>query len=177
MKVFFTFVCGMLGIAVISWFMLTYVLVSDEQRVERTIEKARRCVENGSLIRFASMLADDYHHENGLGRDEVLGSLKELFQQTSDIRIRLISTSTTVDGSMAQSTVRFLFAAKSIHKYPYIQSLLSDASKESKAIHITFVKQGRSWEIQRTAINAARIHSRSKNNDQPVFLAFAFRNN
>jgi hypothetical protein len=153
MKTFFTFVCGMLAIALMSWFLLTYVLLTDVQRVDRTIEKARRCVENGSIIRLANLLSSDYHHENGLGREEVLGALKELFQQTSDIRVRLISTSTKVDGPLAQSTVRFLFAAKSINNYPYVQSLLADASQESKEIHVTLVKQGRSWKIQRTVID------------------------
>ncbi len=170
MKAFFTFVFGMLIISVISWFLLTYVLVSDVQRVERTIEKARRCFENGALISLANMFAKDYQHENGLGRDEALGALKELFQQTSDIRIRLISSSTKVDGALAQSTVRFLFSGKSLHTYPYIQSLLSNASKESKEIHITFIKDGRSWKIHRTSIKVVRVQARARN-IQPEFLA------
>ena len=174
MKPFFSFVGAIVFLAITAWFLLTYVLVSDEIKVKRVIEKGRCCVENGSILTISSLFAPQYRHENGMGSAEVLRILNDLFQQTKERRIRIMRNEIDVEGTQAEATVTFLFTGKTSHSHPVFQTLLSDSSEESQEVVVSFSKEGRSWKIQKTQIRRSQAHLNSLSS-LPVESRFSFR--
>ncbi|MGC9326531.1 MAG: nuclear transport factor 2 family protein [Candidatus Hinthialibacter sp.] len=152
MKGFASLIGGILFLAAVSWFLLTYVLISEEQKIERVIEKARCSVESGSLLSLAPLFSPDYRHENGMGREDVLAGLRELFQQTKDRRVRVLRSAIDVQDDNAEASVTFIFSAKTPHAHLSFEDLLSDSMSNTKAIQITFQRDGRSWKIHQTAL-------------------------
>ncbi|MBN2329625.1 MAG: nuclear transport factor 2 family protein [Candidatus Omnitrophica bacterium] len=151
MKGFFSLIGGILVLAVTAWFLLTYVLISDEQKIQRVIEKARCSVESGSLLSLASLFTLDYRHENGMGREDVLAGLRELFQQTDDRRVRVLRSIVDVRDDRAEASVTFIFSGKAPHAHPGFEDLLSNSTSETQDVQITFQRDGRSWKIHQTA--------------------------
>jgi len=152
MKAFFYFVGGMAAVSVLAWFLLTYVLVSDEERIHRLIEKGCRGVESGSLFVLSNLLATDYQHEGGLGREEVLGGLRSLFEDTTNRRVRVFRDQVKVQDGRAEAEITFSFSAQSPSSNAVHQEILSQAGRERSIVRVDLVKDGRSWKITRTAI-------------------------
>ncbi len=151
MKGFCLLVGGIILFAVTVWFLITYVLITDEQKIQRVIEKAQYSVENGSIYSFANLFADHYRHENLLDKSEVLGILNDLFQQTTERHIQVLSTSIQVHQDQAEASVRFLFTGQASHSHPIYQDLLTDASRANQEVNILFVREHRSWKILKTS--------------------------
>ncbi len=154
MKTFFSFVGGILFIAVTTWFLLTYVLLSEEEKIERLIEKARYSVENGSSFSLAELLSPSYQHENGMDSSEVLASLNELYQQTKNRRIHILNTVIQVNRDEAETKVTFLFTGQTLYSPPALKSILSSDSEKSQEAWITFRREQNSWKIYRTALRS-----------------------
>lgn len=69
-------VCA-LALAGGAWYMLSYVLISDEGKIERVIEQGRRAVESGSIYTLERVLAPNYQH-GGMDRATVLRLMRQL---------------------------------------------------------------------------------------------------
>lgn len=157
MKGFFSFVGFILTAAVVAWFLLTYVLISDEKKILRVIEKGRCGVENRSALSIASLLAADYRHENGFARGETLGALQEFFQQTKNLRVRIMHSSIQVNGDRAEANVAFMFTGNTAHAHPVFENLLSNPDEDEQEVRIELIREGRSWLIQQTSLRRATI--------------------
>ncbi|MFB3787863.1 MAG: hypothetical protein ACE15F_16005 [bacterium] len=151
MKAFFYFVGGMAAVSVLAWFLLTFVLVSDEERIHRLIEKGCRGVESGSLFILGNLLATDYQHEGGMSRAEVLGGLRSLFEDTTGRRVRVLRNEVKVEDGRAEAEITFLFSARSRIPNAVHQELLNQAGRDKSIVRVELVKDGRSWKITRTA--------------------------
>ncbi len=93
--------------AVGFYVLYTYVLISDETRIRRVIEKGRKAIEEESLLTAATLIADNYRDEYGQDRGTVLGGLRSLFQSTENLQIDIHSTEITVDNEDAEAVVTF----------------------------------------------------------------------
>jgi hypothetical protein len=161
MKGFFSFVGFIIAMAVSAWFLLTYILISDEQKILRIVEKGRCAVESGSALSIAGLLSVDYHHENGMSRSETIGVLQELFQQTKNLRVRVLHSSVRVEGDRAEAQVVFIFSGQTSHSHPVFENLLSSPDEDNQEVQIELIREGRSWLIQRTALRRATTSGES----------------
>jgi hypothetical protein len=152
MKGFFVFVGFIILLAFSAWFLLSYVLISDEQKILRVIEKGRCGVESGSALSIASLLALDYRHENGMSRGEMVGVLQELFQQTKNLRVRVLHSSVRVEGNRAEAQVVFIFSGQTSHSHPVFENMLSNPDEDNQEAQIELIREGRSWLIQKTSL-------------------------
>lgn len=153
MKYFFTLVGSVIGLAVLAWFLLTYVLISDERKVLRTIEKARCSVESGSVLTLAGLLAANYHHENGMDRSEAIGALQELFHQTKNLRVTLLHSSVRVNGDRAEAQVNYLLTGLEDRSLPEFENQLTDPEGKGRTVEMAFIREGHSWLIERTSLH------------------------
>jgi len=156
MKIFSSFVGGVLIIAISTWFLLTYVLLSEEEKIERLIEKARYSVENGSALSLGVLLSPSYQHENGMDASEVLASLNELYQQTKNRRIHLLNVSIQVNHDEADAKVKFLITGQSLYSHPVLKSIFSNDSEKSQEARIALRREKNSWKIYRTALRSSQ---------------------
>lgn len=133
--------------AVVVWYLLAYVLVSDEQRIRWIIEKGRLGIENGSLFTLSNLLAPDYQDSSGMDRAMVLGSLQQLFQETKNRRLIITKTIVSVHDLEAEAEVTFSFLSD-YSGTVQIPKALKDAPQ---TIHVVFRKSGRQWLISQTS--------------------------
>lgn len=154
MKIFSSFVGSVLIIAISTWFLLTYVLLSEEEKIERLIEKARYSVENGSALSLGVLLSPSYQHENGMDSSEILASFNELYQQTKNRRIHVLNVSIQVNHDEAEAKVAFLFTSQTLYSHPVLKSILSHDSEKSQEAWITLRREQKSWKIYRTALRS-----------------------
>ena len=156
MKAFWVFVGGMVAVSFLVWCLLTYGLISDEERIQRLIEQGSRGVESGSLFVLSNLLAADYQHEGGLGKAEVLGALRSLFENTRNRRVHVLRCLEKVEKNRADSEVTFWFSAQSQLSPAIPQEWLDLTGREKQTVHLNLVKEGRSWKITRSALRRAR---------------------
>ncbi len=150
MKIFFTIVSAVFLFAVIVWVLLTYVLISDETRVRRVIEKGRICVEKGSILPLGGLLSAQYQDAGGADRAMALQALRSLFQDTSERTIYTTSVDVQVDDDRADAIVKYRFQFKGKTNSPRLQQMIDKAAQETQTIHIQFQKEKKTWRIIRT---------------------------
>lgn len=149
MKQFLGFIGLILSGIVLFWFLLTFVFVSDEQQILRTIERGRSSIVGGSVFSLNTILAMDYTHEGRVDRRTVIGGLRQLFQQTEDRRVLITDTTISIDGDAATAEVEFAFQAEASGSSPALRELMPDGG-ETRLVKLSFRKNGRSWEIIRS---------------------------
>ncbi len=155
MRNFFIFVFAIVILAVIAWALLTFVLITDKERVLKTLEKARLSVENGSVLSLGTILAPDYIDSSGLDRAMLLRSLTDFFQKTENRQITFIDTSVQIeeDQALAQLTVRINAEGRTGN--PKVDTIIS-SDTQTMNITVQLIKEGRRWYISRTDYTSIR---------------------
>lgn len=146
MRSFFVFMGCILSAIFIAWFLMTYVFLSDEERILRVIEKGRRCIESGSVISLGNILTADYTHEGGVDRRMALGAMRQLFEDTNQRSIQLIDNQIRIDGERASARVEFTVTANKIGNRPRDPSGLF-SSGDVKTIELDLRKEKGRWRV------------------------------
>lgn len=149
MKNALSFIGLILLAAFTGWILMTYVFVSDEERILRIIEKGRRAVESGSTLSLNSLLSADYLHEGRIDKRTAIGGLRRLFQETDDRRIQLIGSDVSVDGDQASAIVEFTFDAEGNANFP---PGVSPGGSESRRIELEFERSRNRWRISASRV-------------------------
>lgn len=150
MKSFFIFLTAILLVILTTWVLMSYVLISEEERIERTIERGRRAVENGSIFTLQNLLATNYSDSSGMSREEITGALHNLFRETSDRQINIINCDVSIEENKqaAQASVKYTFQFQSssnlMHHY------LSKPSNTTRHVQIRLQKIDDRWKIVQT---------------------------
>ncbi|MDP8245363.1 MAG: hypothetical protein P9L94_14860 [Candidatus Hinthialibacter antarcticus] len=151
MRSFFVFMgCILTGILIV-WFLMTFVLLTEEERILRVIEKGRRCVENGSVISLSNILTSDYAHEGGIDRRTALGAMRQLFQDTNNRRIQLVDREVRIDGERASAWVEFTVIADKIGNRPRDPSGLFSGD-DVRTIEIELRKEKGRWRVSSSRV-------------------------
>lgn len=150
MKQVCIFVCGVFLFAVMVWVLLTYILISDETRIQRAIEKGRLCIEEGSILPFGNLLSAQYQDVSGADRAIAMQVLKSLFDETRERKIHLISVNVRIDGDKADAVVQYRFQFKGKSSSPQLQRLIDEASQETQSMRVQFQKEKKTWRIVHT---------------------------
>lgn len=112
MRAFFALVAAVLLFVLTGWVLMNYVFITDEQRIERLIEKGRAAVENGSILTLTGLLDSQYTHESRLDRATVLRALQNMFQNSEERRVHFLNRDIAVEGQTATAQIRFVFDAE-----------------------------------------------------------------
>ncbi len=150
MKSFLIFLTAILFVILTTWVLMTYILISEEERIERTIERGRRAVEKGSIFTLQNLLAANYSDSSGMSREEITGALHNLFRETSERQINIITCHISIDETKqtAQASVKYTFQFQSssnlMHHY------LSKPSNTTRQVQIHLQKIGGRWKITQT---------------------------
>jgi len=149
MKPFLLFLTAIVLLILTGWALMNFVFLSDEERIERAIERGRRSVENGSIFTLRSLFAEDvYSDSSGRSLDEILGSLQCLFNDTANRKIHILGSTIHVSGDIAEAEVRFVFLCKS--KNLILDRFLSTNDSDARTVRIAFIKKNGKWKISRT---------------------------
>jgi len=148
MKAFWTLVGSILVLVVVSWYLLNYVFISEEQRILRVIEKARLSVESGSIFSLNNVLSSKYQHANGADRAIVLRGLQQMFNETENREILLGSINIDINGDQANALVHFSFDAKLSNNNSFYQRYIK--SEQMNKIYVGFLKEQQGWLIVHT---------------------------
>ncbi len=129
-------------IGAVVYVLSVYVLVDDETRIERRIEKGRRAIEEESLLTLATLIAEDYHDEFGQDRAMVLGGLRSFFQSTENLKIHIKSRNINVDESNVEAHIEFAISGEIGGER--LKDLRPD---ETVGVTIFFSERGGSWKV------------------------------
>jgi len=83
------FLPWLLLIVIAGYVLYRYVLISEEERVRRFVEKGTEAVEDRSLLRVGNLLATDYSDGFGLDRGGILSAAKNAFETFDSIQVEI----------------------------------------------------------------------------------------
>ena len=149
MKAFLLLITLIVLFALVSWVLLTYVLVSDETRIRWTIEKGRKAVQSGSILTFSTLLTDEYQDSSGLDRGMMVSALQTLFQETSNRKVFITRQSITIQGRRAEAEIGFVFQCDGERNRTRNWAMSTNAG-DSRIVKIVFLKEEHRWLISRT---------------------------
>ncbi len=154
MKHFFIFIFTLIGLIFGGWFLFNYVLISEEEQVYRVIERGRRGVENGSLMTIQSVLSEreDATFQR-MQRAEVLGALRQWFQETSERRIRLNHVDIQLDEEKESAEVRIRFMFQCTAPSPLVRRAMPLNQEQTQRVHVILTKSSGDWKIWRVTLN------------------------
>ncbi len=155
MKYFFPIISTLVLLAIVAWFLLTFVLISDKERILKTLEKGRLAVESGSILALSNILAADYVDSSGMDKAMVLRVLQDLFQKTENRQIQFVETSVKVEDNHAEAKVEYVFHTEGTVSDARLNKFLHNKKPQAQTIDVSFIKDGRRWLIVRTAHNIA----------------------
>ncbi|MEW6233761.1 MAG: hypothetical protein AB1656_00100 [Candidatus Omnitrophota bacterium] len=148
MKPFLIFLFAIVLLILTGWVLLNFVFLSEEERIERVIEKGRRSVENGSIFSLRNLFTEDYSDSSGQSLDEIMGSAQCMFSDTANRKIHIAGSSIRASGDKAEAEVRYVFHCQS--KNSFIDHYLSANNSDVRTVRIVFVKNSRRWKICHT---------------------------
>ncbi|MDX9755055.1 MAG: hypothetical protein RBU29_13910, partial [bacterium] len=100
---------GILILGLVLWFVFSYVLISEEQRIYQIMHKGARSVEKGSLFSISQVISPQYSDASGLDRDGLLGVLRDFFSKSSNRKIIITDCQITLEGKAASADITFQF--------------------------------------------------------------------
>jgi len=148
MKAFFIFISVIVLFAIVSWVLLSFVLVSDEQKIRWVIEKGRHGIQSGSLLTFSHILAADYQDSSGMDRAMLLSTLQSLFHEARNRRLLILKESIRVHENRAEADIEFVLQADLDHSQ--LSRALAGSRNDARSLRVYLTKEGRQWVISRT---------------------------
>lgn len=124
-----------------TWYLFTYVLISDEDRVQRIIYKGKNSIETGSILSLPDLFAPSYTDKSGADKAMVLRALYSMMDETENRSIQITRIDVDVDQEIATVNLncQFDFDTES-------HSLMGRYYKQSK-IRIELQKIKGRWKI------------------------------
>lgn len=115
MKNALTFIGLLAGLIFIAWYLFTYVLISDEDKIYRVILKGKTSIESGSILSLPAVFAPHYSDSSGADKAMVIRSLYSMMDNTEERTIQITAYDVQVDGETATATLscRFDFVSRS----------------------------------------------------------------
>lgn len=141
MKNVLSFISLLAVLIITAWYMFNYVLISDEDRVQRIIYKGKNSIETGSILSLPDLFAPNYTDKSGADKAMVLRALYSMMDETENRSIHITRIEVVVEHETATVILncQFDFDTES-------HSLMDRYFKQSK-IRIELQKIKDRWKI------------------------------
>ena len=156
MRNVFVFIGGLFLLIAGAWVLFTFVLITDEDRVHRLIQKCKQGFESGSVLSITGVFAPDYTDRSGADKAVVIRVLQSLFDATSSRLLQFSSIEVDISENSAQAqmicTLNFQPTPGSAMVIPRIAEL----NGKRLRMEIELVKIKQRWKVVHT--DWKRIH-------------------
>ena len=133
--------------AVACFFLIKYLIVSDEARIKRVINKGRAAIEQEDFEGALTHVSREYQDDYGLNKMAIAALLKRLYAQFDDINIHVGEIYIVIrEAGLGEATLHTWVTARWGEEIGYI---VGSAENPSRGV-FTLAKEGRQWRVIKT---------------------------
>ncbi len=152
MRNVFVFIGGLALLIIGAWFIFTYVLITDEDRIHRLVQKSKHGFESGSILTLSDVFAPGYTDRGGADKAQVLQTLRFFFDATSSRTIQMYSVDIELNEDKAKVAVECKIDADMESGGAFGSSRLNQFSGRRLQIVIDLVKIKQRWKVSYTDV-------------------------
>jgi len=150
------YVLGVLLLAVSGFVLYRYVLISEEERVRRMVDKGAEAVEEQSLRRCAGLVSRDYSDSNGFDRRTLLDAARRMFESFTKIEVQIADLSfdqppVKVAGGESEewrAQVRLRLSVK-FYDERGVAELIDEDRRAKQFVLLSLIKRSGRWQLQK----------------------------
>lgn len=140
-------VAAVVGV-ILVYLAVDFLVVTDKERLQRTISDLKKAVEEGDADRCISFLSPGYSFE-GKTRDDLLELGKSLFKMTGPMKIRELETKLNITGALAVYDSQMAATMEKPN-----EEMLYAAGTVLSEWRLSFRKEGDKWLIHQVELRS-----------------------